>query len=393
MNPYLGGDSLEPFLKHEDKGVIILCRTSNPGARDMQDLRRSSGRKLYHAIAELAAQKWNSRGNCMLVVGATYPRELAEIREIVGDMPFLVPGVGAQGGDVAQPCRTAARERHRPRHQLSRAILYASSGTTSPAAARTARSLARSDQPARSRVMTPRDSDPLRSSCARCALCRLLAQLRTRRSAQRRRLPTDLLRGNGPEPDSLDPQSARSVEAHTILRDLCEGLTTLAKDASAAPASRGMDRQRRRQDLHFKLRPEARWSNGDRVVAADFVAGLRRLVDPATASQYAQIIDVIVNAGDIIAGKKQPDSLGVTAPDDARSSFSSPHPRRICPACSRIRARARCIAPRSPRRRADSEPGVMVSNGAFVLKSGSRAARARRAQSHYWNDARPNSTP
>ncbi len=103
VNPYLGGDSLEPFLKHQDKGVIILCRTSNPGARDIQDLQiGTTPRKLYHVIAELAAQKWNSRGNCMLVVGATYPRELAEIREIVGNMPFLVPGVGAQGGDVAQ---------------------------------------------------------------------------------------------------------------------------------------------------------------------------------------------------------------------------------------------------------------------------------------------------
>src|SRR5262245_29861230 len=114
VNPYLGGDSLEPFLKHADKGVIILCRTSNPGARDIQDLEVRGGvgpaasatsdaagratpgsRKLYHVIAELAARKWNSRGNCMLVVGATYPRELAEIREIVGDLPFLVPGVGA----------------------------------------------------------------------------------------------------------------------------------------------------------------------------------------------------------------------------------------------------------------------------------------------------------
>jgi orotidine-5'-phosphate decarboxylase len=100
VNPYLGGDSLEPFLKHTDKGVIILCRTSNPGGRDLQDL-EVNGRKLYQVIADLAARQWNSRGNCLLVVGATYPRELAEVREIVGTMPFLVPGVGAQGGDVA----------------------------------------------------------------------------------------------------------------------------------------------------------------------------------------------------------------------------------------------------------------------------------------------------
>jgi orotidine-5'-phosphate decarboxylase len=100
VNPYLGSDSLEPFLKRADKGVIILCRTSNPGARDLQDL-EVSGRKLYQVVADLAAREWNSRGNCLLVVGATYPRELAEVREIVASMPFLVPGVGAQGGDVA----------------------------------------------------------------------------------------------------------------------------------------------------------------------------------------------------------------------------------------------------------------------------------------------------
>jgi orotidine-5'-phosphate decarboxylase len=100
VNPYLGGDSLEPFLKHADKGVIILCRTSNPGGRDLQDL-EVNGRKLYQVVADLAAREWNSRGNCLLVVGATYPRELAEVREIVGTMPFLVPGVGTQGGDVA----------------------------------------------------------------------------------------------------------------------------------------------------------------------------------------------------------------------------------------------------------------------------------------------------
>src|SRR5579862_5614550 len=100
VNPYLGSDSLEPFLKRADRGVIILCRTSNPGARDLQDL-QVGGRKLYQVVADLAAREWNSRGNCLLVVGATYPRELAEVREIVGTMPFLVPGVGAQGGDVA----------------------------------------------------------------------------------------------------------------------------------------------------------------------------------------------------------------------------------------------------------------------------------------------------
>jgi orotidine-5'-phosphate decarboxylase len=138
VNPYLGGDSLEPFLRYEQKGVIILCRTSNPGARDVQDLPAGS-RRVYHAVAELAARRWNSRGNCALVVGATYPRELAEIREIVGDMPFLVPGVGAQGGDVHQAV-TNGRTTNGTGLIISssRAILYASSEADFAQAARKA---------------------------------------------------------------------------------------------------------------------------------------------------------------------------------------------------------------------------------------------------------------
>src|SRR5262249_43625117 len=120
------------------------------------------------------------------------------------------------------------------------------------------------------------------------------------------------------EPDSLDPQKARSVESQGILRDLCEGLTTLDKTAGVAPGvattwAVGADGRK----YTFSLRPNARWSNGDRVVAADFVAALRRLVDPATASSYAQVIDVVANAADIVAGKKPPDTLGVNAPDDS----------------------------------------------------------------------------
>ena len=138
VSPYLGGDSMEPFLKYEDKGVIILCRTSNPGAGDLQDL-EIGGRRLFHVVADLAARRWNTRGNCMLVVGATYPRELAEVREIVGNMPFLVPGVGAQGGDVAQAVQngqTAAGAGLMM--SSSRGILYASSGENFASAAREA---------------------------------------------------------------------------------------------------------------------------------------------------------------------------------------------------------------------------------------------------------------
>ena len=138
VNPYLGGDSLEPFLKYEDKGVIILCRTSNPGAGDLQDL-EIGGRRLFHTVADLAARRWNSRGNCMLVVGATYPRELAEVREITGNMPFLVPGVGAQGGDVAQAVQngqTAAGSGLVI--SSSRSILYAAADESFAGAARAA---------------------------------------------------------------------------------------------------------------------------------------------------------------------------------------------------------------------------------------------------------------
>src|SRR5580704_16397843 len=103
-----------------------------------------------------------------------------------------------------------------------------------------------------------------------------------------------LLRGSGAEPDSLDPQKARSVESQTILRDLCEGLTTLDKTAGVAPGvASAWTVSPDGKTYTFKLRPDARWSNGDRVVAGDFVAALRRLVDPATASAYAQVIDVV----------------------------------------------------------------------------------------------------
>jgi orotidine-5'-phosphate decarboxylase len=139
VNPYLGRDSVEPFLRHADKGVIILCRTSNPGARDLQDLPVGAGKKLFHHVAEMVATQWNSAGNCMLVVGATYPDELADIRGRVGDLPLLVPGVGAQGGDVAKVMangKTAAGTGLVI--SSSRAILYASSGEDFAGAARKA---------------------------------------------------------------------------------------------------------------------------------------------------------------------------------------------------------------------------------------------------------------
>jgi orotidine-5'-phosphate decarboxylase len=138
VNPYLGLDSLEPYLKFADKGVIVLCRTSNPGARDVQDI-VSGGRKLYEIIAEKAAREWNANGNVLLVVGATYPAELAQIRAIVGDMPILVPGVGAQGGDVAAVMANGATADGTGLIiSTSRAVLYAGNGEDYAEAARSA---------------------------------------------------------------------------------------------------------------------------------------------------------------------------------------------------------------------------------------------------------------
>ena len=138
VNPYLGHDALAPFLAHADKGVIALCRTSNPGARDLQDL-DSGGRKLYLRVAELAAREWNANANVALVVGATYPQELGEIRAIVGDMPILVPGVGAQGGDVAAVLANGATAAGTGLViSSSRAVLYASAGRDYAEAARAA---------------------------------------------------------------------------------------------------------------------------------------------------------------------------------------------------------------------------------------------------------------
>ena len=141
-NPYLGRDSVQPFLDHADRGVVILCRTSNPGAGDLQDL-VIDGRPLYQRVAEIVARDWNGHGNCGLVVGATWPEQLREVRAIVGDMPILVPGVGAQGGDVEAVVRNAkSADGTGLLVSSSRAILYASSGADfADAAGRAARAL------------------------------------------------------------------------------------------------------------------------------------------------------------------------------------------------------------------------------------------------------------
>ncbi len=125
VNPYLGRDSVEPFLSYRDKGVVLLCRTSNPGGSDLQFL-DIGGERLYERVARLVSNSWNSSGQCALVVGATYPAEIARVRAITGDMPLLVPGVGAQGGDVEATVRAGCtRSGQGLIINSSRAILYA----------------------------------------------------------------------------------------------------------------------------------------------------------------------------------------------------------------------------------------------------------------------------
>lgn len=99
LNPYLGKDAVQPFLDYSDRGCIILCRTSNNGSGEFQNL-SMDGKPLWHILAEHVSTSWNENNNCMLVVGATYPEELAQVRAVVGDMTLLIPGIGAQGGDL-----------------------------------------------------------------------------------------------------------------------------------------------------------------------------------------------------------------------------------------------------------------------------------------------------
>ena len=125
VNPYMGYDSVAPYLEWEERGVIVLCRTSNPGGSDLQFL-NVDGQPLYQHVARLVAEKWNDNGQCALVVGATFPQELAQVRAIVGAMPLLVPGIGAQGGDIAATVKAGQSAGGTGMMiNSSRAILYA----------------------------------------------------------------------------------------------------------------------------------------------------------------------------------------------------------------------------------------------------------------------------
>src|SRR5664279_1355884 len=150
LSPFLGFDSIEPYLRHADKGVIVLCRTSNPGGADLQELRLDTGERLYERIARLAAGRWNTTGQLGLVVGATFPAEIARVRELAPHVPLLIPGIGAQGGDAAATVRagwrgSAAKTTGPIIVSSSRAVLYAGAGADFALASRRAAEAARGE--------------------------------------------------------------------------------------------------------------------------------------------------------------------------------------------------------------------------------------------------------
>jgi orotidine-5'-phosphate decarboxylase len=139
LSPFMGFDSIEPYLRWQDKGLILLCRTSNPGGSDLQSQRLAGGAMLFEHIARLAAGPWNAGGQLGLVVGATYPQEIARVRELAPTLPLLIPGIGAQGGDAEATVRAGWRGSPNPGPIIvssSRAILYASAEADFAAAAR-----------------------------------------------------------------------------------------------------------------------------------------------------------------------------------------------------------------------------------------------------------------
>jgi oligopeptide transport system substrate-binding protein len=195
---------------------------------------------------------------------------------------------------------------------------------------------------------------------------------------------TVLRRGNGPEPDSLDPQLARTDSAAAILRDVYEGLATLDRDGRPGPGV--AERWQVSADgrvYTFRLRSTARWSNGEPVLASDFVAAWRRLVDPATGSQYADVLKPIVGAAAIVSGAARPDTLGVVATDPHTLAVTLVAPTPYFPGLA-----AHWSTFPTYRGAAPAAPGATVSNGAYALTEwvvGSHVG-ARRNKS-YWNDA------
>ena len=140
VHPYLGREALTPFLARKEKGIIVLVRTSNPGAGEFQDLLVGPEQEpLYMIVARRVAQEWNSNGNCAIVVGATYPDELRRVRALVGDMPILIPGIGTQGGEVAATVKAGRNSRGQGMIiSASRSIIFASRRSDFAEAARAA---------------------------------------------------------------------------------------------------------------------------------------------------------------------------------------------------------------------------------------------------------------
>ena len=138
LSPFMGFDSIEPYLRYADKGLILLCRTSNAGGDDLQAQPLADGDKLYERVARLAAGRWNRNGQLGLVVGATFPEEIARVRALAPTLPLLIPGVGAQGGDEQATVRAGWRADAPIVVNSSRAVLYASAGSDFVAAARQA---------------------------------------------------------------------------------------------------------------------------------------------------------------------------------------------------------------------------------------------------------------
>ena len=138
LSPFMGFDSIEPWLRYGDKGLILLCRTSNPGGSDLQAQTLATGDRRFEHIAKLAAGPWNKGGQLGLVVGATFPAELARVRELAPTLPLLIPGIGAQGGDIDATVKAAWRPGAPIVVSSSRAVLYAGAGDDFASAARLA---------------------------------------------------------------------------------------------------------------------------------------------------------------------------------------------------------------------------------------------------------------
>jgi orotidine-5'-phosphate decarboxylase len=143
LSPYMGFDSIEPYLEYDGRGLFLLCRTSNPGGDDLQAQPLASGDRLYELVARLAGGAWQRDGRVGLVVGATYPAEIARVRELAPNAPLLIPGVGAQGGDARAAVAAGRREGGPIVVNSSRAILYAGAGADFAQAARDAAQAAR----------------------------------------------------------------------------------------------------------------------------------------------------------------------------------------------------------------------------------------------------------